>query len=83
MFKVNEVYLTVSNTPAKILWIESQEHCRKAGIAQDSRLMTVLHQPYSEHECVVFHFIDGGLYNPACSADMELTPVLYQQEFKN
>jgi hypothetical protein len=83
MYKIGTTYLTASNTPATILWIESADYCRKAGIAEDSRLMVVLHQPYTVNERIHFHFLDGVIYGSGFTEGINLTEVEYIQEFKN
>ena len=82
MFKIGKTYLTAANRPAKILWIESDSFCRLAGVATDRKLMTVLHEPYTANERVMFHTTDGVHYGNE-NESIDLLEIEYIQEFKN
>ncbi len=82
MFNIGSTYLTIGQKPAKVLWIESTLFAQKAGVAYDSRLMTVLHEPYTENERILFHLLDGTYYGAGLDG-VNLTEVQYIQEFRN
>lgn len=79
MFQIGKVYNTVTNKPAKILWIESESYANKAGVAE--RVMWVLHEAFSENEEVRIHHISGFFLGE--SSDFDLLEDEYKQEFSN